>query len=64
MEEEQENKERGGGQRQNHDETPEDEALEEMHMHACMYTLPLAAERERLLIRVKKPKLMDYEEME
>ena len=45
----------------NHDGTPEDETLEEMYMHVM---LPVAPERERLLVRLKKPKLMDYEEME
>ena len=44
----------------NHDRTPEDEALEEIYMHN---TLPVAPERERLIVRLKKPKLMDYEEM-
>ena len=45
----------------NHDGTPEDQTLEEMYIPD---TLAVAPERERLLVRLKKPKLIDYEEME
>ena len=56
-----EDQERGAKQWVNHDKTPEDDTLEEMYMHN---TLPVAPQRERLLVKLKIPKLMDYEEME
>ena len=42
----------------NHDKTPEDGTLDE-YTHD---TLPVAPERERLLVTLKLPKLLDYEE--
>ena len=45
----------------NYDYTLEDETVEEMYMNE---TLPVATERARLLMRLRKPKQSDYKEME
>ena len=44
----------------NHDGTPEDDTLEELYLHNI---LPAALERERLLVTLKLPKLLDNEEI-
>ena len=60
IEEEHEDEERGVKKWVNHDGTPEDDTLEELYLHNI---LPAALERERLLVTLKLPKLLDNEEI-
>ena len=60
IEEEHEDEERGVKKWVNHDESPEENTLEELYLHNI---LPVALERERLLVTLKLPKLLDNEEM-
>ena len=55
-----EEEERGAKQWVNHDGTPEEDTLEELYLHDI---LPVALERERLLVTLKLPKLLDNEEI-
>ena len=43
-----------------HNRSPEEDTLDVLYLHD---TLPVALERERRLAKLKRPKLVDYEEM-